>query len=175
MKQETNWYVLFVMGGKEKQICEFLNQEYDNWKAFIPSIEIIHTKQGKEYIVEKPMFPSYLFIESEIKQREFQDVLKQAKQKKTGIIKELKFDEETPALRDYEREYLEGLLNESYRLTPSTGYIENDKVMITEGPLKGYESHISRIDRHKKKAVLSMDLLNKEVNVTVSLEIIKKI
>lgn len=173
--KDTNWYVLFVMGGKEKQICDFLNQECKDWKVFIPSIEIIHTKQGKEHIVEKVMFPSYLFIESEMKQKEFQDILKSAKQKKTGIIKELKFDEETPALRDYERDYLEGLLNDQYKVKPSTGYIEHDKVMITDGPLKGYESHITRIDRHKKKAVLSLDLLHKEVNVTVSLEIIKKI
>lgn len=175
MEKQTNWYVLFVMGGKEKQICEFLNQEYDNWKAFIPSIEIIHTRQGKEYLIEKPMFPSYLFIESSITQKEFQDILKNVKQKKSGIIKELKFDEETPALRDYERNYLEGLLNDHYKVTPSVGYIEHDRVMITDGPLKGYESHIVRIDRHKKKAVLSLDLLDKEINVTVSLEIMKKI
>lgn len=172
---DTNWYVLFVMGGKEKQICEFMNQEYSEWNVFIPVIEITHTKQGKDYLVEKPMFPSYLFVESKIKQQEFQDRLKSIRQKKTGIIKELKFDEDTPALRDYEREYLEGLLNEEHKVVKSIGYIENDQVMITEGPLKGYESHIVRIDRHKKKAVLGLDLLNKEINVTVSLEIIKKI
>lgn len=175
MENKTNWYVLFVMGGKEQQICDFMNQEYDNWKVFIPKIEIIHTKQGKEFFVEKVMFPSYLFIESDIPPKGFQDLLKNIRMKKTGIIKELKFDEETPALRDDEREYLEGLLNHDYKVTKSTGYIENDKVMITDGPLKGYESYITRIDRHKKKAVLSLDLLNKEVNVTVSLEIIKKI
>ena len=39
----------------------------------------------------------------------------------------------------------------------------------------GYEANIVRIDRHKKKAVLHMDLLNKETKITVSLEIIKKI
>ena len=44
MENKTNWYVLFVMGGKEQQICDFMNQEYDNWKVFIPKIEIIHTK-----------------------------------------------------------------------------------------------------------------------------------
>lgn len=175
MESKTNWYVLFVMGGKEKQICEFLNQEYDNWKAFIPSIEIIHVKQGKEYLVERPMFPSYLFIESNITQKEFQNLLKESKQKKTGIIKELKFDEETPALRDYERDYLEGLLGSNYKVKPSIGYIENDRVTITDGALKGYESHIIKIDRHKKKAILSLDLLDKEINVTVSLEIMKKI
>ena len=57
------------------------------------------------------MFPSYLFIESDIPSKDFQDLLKKIRMKKTGIIKELKFDEETPALRDDEREYLEGLLN----------------------------------------------------------------
>lgn len=175
METRSNWFVLFVMGGKEKQICEFLNKEQAEWKAFIPTIEIIHTRQGKEYLVDKPMFPSYIFIESSMKPTEFQEVLNHAREKKSGIIKELKYDEDTPALRDYERNYLEGLLDTHYKVPPSVGYIENDKVMITSGPLKGYESHITWIDRHKKKAALSLDVLNKEISVTVSLEIIKKI
>lgn len=175
MKEKSNWYVLFVMGGREQQIKDFLNQENKNWKAFIPMIEIIHTKQGKEYTVNKPMFPSYIFIDTSLSPNDFRDLLKHAKEKIAGIIKELKFDEDTPALRDYEREYLEGLLNNQYKITPSVGYMENDKVVITDGPLKGYESQIVWIDRHKKKAALQLDLLNKETRVTLSLEIIKKI
>ena len=175
MEVQTNWYVLFVMGGKEKAIRDFINEKYESVHAFIPVIEIIHTKQGEEYVVEKPMFPSYLFIESELQQKEFQKLVQNARQMKSGIIKELKYDEEISALREYEREYLEGLLNDEHRLTRSIGYLEQDEVVITEGPLKGYESHITRIDRHKKKAILNLDILSKETKITVSLEIIKKI
>ena len=67
-----------------------MNQEYDNWKVFIPKIEIIHTKQGKEFFVEKVMFPSYLFIESDIPSKDFQDLLKNIRMKKNRYHQRIK-------------------------------------------------------------------------------------
>ena len=43
--EEKNWYVLFVMGGKEQQLCDFLNQE-ENWYAFYPKIELVRRKSS---------------------------------------------------------------------------------------------------------------------------------
>ena len=62
---EKNWYVLFVMGGKEQQLCDFLNQE-ENWYAFYPKIELVRRKNSVDHIIEKPLFPSYIFVESNV-------------------------------------------------------------------------------------------------------------
>ena len=82
--EEKNWYVLFVMGGKEKQLCDFLNQE-DNWYAFYPKIELVRRKNSVDHIIEKPLFPSYIFVESEDKHQDFQTKLRELKTRKTGI------------------------------------------------------------------------------------------
>lgn len=171
--KDTNWYVLFVMGGKENQLCEFLNQE-ENWYAFYPKIELVRRKNSIDYLVEKPLFPSYIFIESNQKHTVFKEKLHVLRSRKTGIVKELHYEDDIPALHSEEKEYLQALLNDDFVLKKSTGFIEQDHVVIKDGPLKGYESKISKINRHKRNAILEVELLHKKVNVTVPLEILKR-
>lgn len=171
--EETNWYVLFVMGGKEKQLCEFLNQE-ENWSVFYPKIELVRRKNSIDYLIEKPLFPSYIFVESDLKHTEFKEKLYVLKNRKTGIVKELQYEDDVPALHSEEKAYLQRLLNHEHILKKSTGFIEQDHVVINDGPLKGYESKISKINRHKRNAILEVELLHKKVNVTVPLEILKR-
>ena len=83
-----NWYVLFVMGGKEEKICDFFKQE--NIHAFLPKMEVLYRKQGNFYPQEKLMFPSYVFIESDLEHTAFHQKLLDVKQKKKGIIQRTK-------------------------------------------------------------------------------------
>lgn len=169
-----NWYVLFVMGGKEEKICEFFKQE--NIHAFLPKMEVLYRKQGNFYPKEKLMFPSYVFIESDLEHTAFHQKLLDVKQKKKGIIKELKFDDEgTPALTQEEKELIEKLIGRSKVMKHSIGYIEGDQVIVTDDPLQGLESKIIKIDRHKRRALIEIEMLGRIVNLNVSLEIIKKI
>ena len=77
-----NWYVLFVMGGKEEKICDFFKQE--NIHAFLPKMEVLYRKQGNFYPQENLMFPSYVFIESDLELTAFHQMLLDVKQKKKG-------------------------------------------------------------------------------------------
>ena len=54
------------------------------------------------------------------------------------------------------------------------GYLQGDKIIVTEGPLQGMESHIRRIDRHKRLAWLTIDVLGESREIAVGLEIIRK-
>ena len=56
----------------------------------------------------------------------------------------------------------------------SEGYLKGDKIIVTEGPLQGMESHIRRIDRHKRLAWLDIDVLGESREIAVGLEIIRK-
>ena len=56
----------------------------------------------------------------------------------------------------------------------SEGYLQGDKIIVTEGPLQGMESHIRRIDRHKRLAWLTIDVLGEPREIAVGLEIIRK-
>lgn len=168
------WYVLYVMGGRERKILELLNQK-DEIKAFTPLKEVVHRVQGKRVVVKKPLFPSYVFLETELSPKVFRQAMLQYKSQISGILKELKYDDDISALSTEERAYLEGLMDEGHNVRLSKGEILDGEVIITEGPLKGYESNIIRIDRHKRRAILNVRMNNRDMNVDVSLEIVKKI
>lgn len=168
------WYVLYVMGGRERKILELLNQK-DEIKAFTPLKEVVHRVQGKRVVVKRPLFPSYVFLETELSPKVFRQAMLQYKSQVSGILKELKYDDDISALSTEERAYLEGLMDESHNVRLSKGEILDGEVIITEGPLKGYESNIIRIDRHKRRAILNVRMNNRDMNVDVSLEIVKKI
>ena len=168
------WYVLYVMGGKEQKILSLLNKGEDI-KAFTPWKEVMHRVQGKRILVKKSLFPSYVFLETELDPAVFHQKLMLYKSQINGILKELKYEDDISALHTEERAYLEGLMDEEHNVRLSKGEILDGEVIITEGPLKGYESNIIRIDRHKRRAILNVRMNNQDLQVDVSLEIVKKI
>ena len=56
----------------------------------------------------------------------------------------------------------------------STGVIEGDRVIVTDGPLVGREALISKIDRHKRLAYLDMRMFGRIKTIKVGLEIVRK-
>lgn len=168
------WYVLYVVGGKEQALVNYLI-EIDKLKAFCPMVEQCIKKSNECFFITKPMFPSYIFVESELEQSEFQELIAEIGTRKKGIVKELKYDNEgTEALQKEEKQYIESLMNEDKVIERSSGVIENDQVIITDGPLKGHESKIVKIDRHKRIAFLEFNMLGRDIKIKVPLEIIKK-
>ena len=118
---------------------------------------------------------SFVFVETELNPNGFQQALLRYRSQIRGILKELRYEDDVSALSTEERAYLEGLMDEEHNVRISKGEILNGEVIITEGPLKGYESNIIRIDRHKRRAILNVRMNDREMQVDVSLEIVKKI
>ncbi len=56
----------------------------------------------------------------------------------------------------------------------SRGIIKDGVPVVTEGPLKGREQLIKRIDRHKRTAKLGVPFEGKTIEITVGLEIYQK-
>ena len=168
------WYLLFVKGGMEDEICDFLQTQ--GFDAFYPKKKVVYRKQGIKTLVDKPMFPNYIFIDSELDHVNFSSEISKLKYIKDGILKEVKYDNEgTSALYEQEQIFLEKLLGRNRIVEYSIGFIENDRVIITEGPLMGLESNIIHIDRHKRVCTLQIEMLGQKREVKVSLEIVSKI
>lgn len=169
---DKHWYVLYVCGNKEQSIVSFLRNE--GLLSFTPLMEKLHKKQGVFHKVIVPMFPNYVFVSTELDQKEFHEKLRSLRERKQGIVKQLSYDNEgTSALREEEQAFLSSLMDEEYLVKHSVGMIEGDRVVIMEGPLIGFESKIVKINRHNRMAYLDQELLGRPIKI--SLEIIKKI
>ena len=170
---DKNWFVLFVKTGDEVKALRALKTE--GLDAFMVTMEVVHRKQGKSFLVAKNMFPGYLFVESELDLVEFDIQLKMLSNRISYFMKLLKFDNEgTSVLYPDEKEYLQRLVNDKKVVEHSIGFIEGNEVFVTEGPLQGFESKIVKIDRHKRRATLEVEFCGELRYVDVSLEIISK-
>ena len=155
-----NCYVLYCLATKVEQLCDIFNGINDI-HAYIPKIEE-HVRYQEEYIV-KPLFPNYLFIETNKGQSEFDVFLESIRKEKKGIIRELKKDS-VSALRDEEKELLNMLLNNEYVLKMSEGYIgDNGKAIITKGPLKAFEDNIVNLNKRNRLAYLDIKFLDRNI------------
>ena len=64
--------------------------------------------------------------------------------------------------------------SDSQLVEMSSGIIENDRVQVLSGPLKGMEGSIRKIDRHKRMAYLEVEMFGRTVEMKVGLEIVSK-
>lgn len=168
------WYVIFVKGGNEVKVCQTLNKKRID--AFIPMREKFHRNNGKISKVNQVLFPNYVFINTELDHVTFSEEFNKLKQSDNNLIKQLRHDlEGTPPLYDEEVRSLELLLGKDRMIEASIGFIENELVVVTEGPLMGFESQIVHINRHKKEAKVRLNLMGSSREVTVSLDILTKI
>ena len=56
----------------------------------------------------------------------------------------------------------------------SEGIIEGAKIIVTRGPLMGKEGYIKKVDRHKRKARLELEMFGRMQEIVVGLEIVEK-
>ena len=147
------WYVMQVRTGTEENIrcqCQRLISSNILKRCFIPYYQQKKRFQGKWHIQERILFPGYVFLIAENLEQ-----LTENLRKVTGMTRLLGPGEQLVAM--------------------STGIIENDQVRILTGPLQGMEGYIRKINRHKRKAWVSIEMFGRSVDMEVGLEIIKKV
>lgn len=166
------WYVVQVESGKEEQVlqhCQRRISEQILQRGFLPYYDELRKNKGKWTVVRKKLFPGYLFLvteDAEALYQELKKILEWTKLLKTG-------DTIVP-LSDWEVEFLLRFGGEEQVVGVSRGIIENDRVIVQSGPLKGQEGYIKKVDRHRRKAYLQMEMFGRIVNVQMSLEIVAK-
>ncbi|NBH72676.1 hypothetical protein D3Z51_11720 [Clostridiaceae bacterium] len=87
---------------------------------------------------------------------------------------DIKLKERAVPLIPCESPYLKELCQEDNLIAMSKGIIKAGKTIVTNGPLKGRERLIKRIDRHKRTAEIEIFLSGQKEQVTVGLEIYEK-
>lgn len=78
-------------------------------------------------------------------------------------------------LKKEEVEFLTAIGSEEHLTGMSKGYIAGDRIIITEGPMKEMAGQIRFIDRHKRLAVVQMEMFGRKMDIRLGLEIVKKI
>lgn len=172
-----NWFVFYVQSGCEQTACNLLNKLLDKGsEAFIPQVEIVF-KNSKFIRKElKPMFPGYVFTNSEVGEIEFISRAYNYARFSRCIFKLLGNQSiDYMKLSEDEKNFLLGFCDDEYVIEESKGLIAGDKIFITSGPLMGRESIIKKIDRHKRRAEIELMYCGDIRRVNVALEIVSRV
>ena len=166
------WYVIWTVTGKEEQakveIEKIVPKEYYD-RCFIPQKKECRKYHGSWTVIEKALFPGYLFLETEQVEGIFFGL-----KKLHQFAKVLKTGEAFVPVTDEEEKLIRHLLGDGESVDLSVGIIENQQVRVTVGPLQGLEGMIRKIDRHKRKAYLQVEMFERMLDIAVGLEIVEK-
>lgn len=166
------WYVVQVRTGTEENIriqCEKLIDGRIMEKCFIPYYQEKKKYEGSWHTLERVLFPGYVFIITD-----FIEELYEALRDVMGMTKVIGTGKEIVPLTDEEVNHLLRLGKESQMVEMSIGRIENGILKVTEGPLLGMEEFVKKIDRHKRKCWLEMEMFGRTVTMQVGLEVVSK-
>ncbi|GAB1475888.1 transcription termination/antitermination protein NusG [Bacillota bacterium] len=170
--EKGNWYVIQVLTGREQALCrdiiDTLNKElYEH--CFVPMSERQHRKDGKFIKIKEPLFPGYLFIISDSIEEVAAAIWRISKFKRI-----LRTGDSFSPLEDEEIRLYRTLTDENFNISLSKGFIVGDAINVTEGPLRGYEGYIKKIDRHKRMAYIELPFLGRNTRIRIPLEIVDK-
>lgn len=168
------WYVVQVLGGNEERVkvqCEVLRDRYPGAfdRVFIPLYDEKVKIRGEWEIKQKILFPSYVFIITENIDRTI-EMLREV----SGLTKILGDGDGPIPISKEEEEFLRRIGGEEQVVDISEGIIEGSQVKVMRGPLIGLEAMIRKIDRHKRKAWLEVDLFGTKKDMEIGLEVLER-
>jgi transcriptional antiterminator NusG len=124
--------------------------------------------------MQQPLFPGYLFVQTEVEPELIADKLKKVMEDTKHIYSLLYYgnDKKNVVVRESERLYWERLFDSEFCIPGSVGFIENDRICVTSGALMGLEGQIKKINRRKREATVEMTMMGAKREVVLMLEVV---
>lgn len=118
-----------------------------------------------------PIFPGYIFIESE----GITPGIYWAVKRVPGFIRFLKDNEHIEPLTGRDRELLMHFLSFGEVVDRSlVSFDENNRIRVISGPLRGLEGRIIRVDRRKGRARVELDMYQESFQIDFGFESIER-
>lgn len=165
-----HYFALHIKTGSEEKIRKAIEEKLTrNLKVFCPMRELMIRKKGKTRKELKPMFAGYIFVEAEEISGPILSKLKTI----PDFYQVLPSNKDIKPVRKEDMEFLNSLFTGSQlaRLSKAR-FDENDRIQIIDGPLKGKEGLIVKVDRRKGRAKIVIKAFEKEHFVDLGFELI---
>ena len=166
--EKMSWYVLRVMGGKEKKTVSFIEKEIDRLgmqsfvsQILVPTEKVYQIRNGKKISKERNFFPGYVLVEANLS-GEVPHVLKNV----TGVLGFLgatKGGVPVPMRRTEINRILGrvddlALSDESINIP----FVAGETVKVIDGPFNSFHADIESIDEQKKRVKLIVKIFGRK-------------
>ena len=178
--QDTKWYVLRVVSGKEKKVKEHIDKEVrlSGWSRTIiqvlcPVEKVFKVVAGKKALREKTSYPGYLMIEAA---GHMTDAMLQTITGITGAIHFLGRENPTP-LRKTEVNKMFGKMDEMTEqgVGIAEPYIVGETVKIIDGPFNDFNGAVEEVNDEKKKLKVVVKIFGRATPVELNYMQVEKL
>jgi transcription termination/antitermination protein NusG len=180
-QQETKWYVLRVVSGKERKVKEYLDKEISRgWsdvvkQVFLPVEKVYKVQNGKKVMRERNYYPGYVMIE--ISEGKLSDDLRDIIKNTSNVIHFLGKDNPI-ALRKSEVNKMLGKMDEMAEaggVSMSEPFIVGETIKIIEGPFNDFNGTIEEVNDEKKKLKVTVKIFGRSTPVELNYMQVEKI
>lgn len=151
----AHWYALYTNARHERVVARQLEER--RIETFLPLYRAWHRWKDRRKQVELALFPSYVFVR--IEEKDKLRVLKVA-----GAVHVVSFNGQMAALPEREIEALRNALEHDVCAEPCPYLRVGRRVRVIRGPMAGAEGILSR-KKDKCRVVISVDVLMRSVAV----------
>jgi len=174
MSEETKWYSLRVISGKECKIKERIELEINRsgWKDYVsqvlvPSEKVYKIRNGKKVILERNILPGYILIEAMPSKLKGDVVQKIANL--PNVIHFLGRNNPIP-MQEAEANRMLGKVDESQDIGEALiePFIVGETVKIIDGPFNEFVGDIQEVNEEKKKLKVIVKIFGRGTEVELN-------
>jgi len=174
------WYVLRTVGGKEKKVKEYIENEIANAglqeyisQVLIPTEKVYQIRNGKKISKERNILPGYVMIEAALV-GEIPHMLKNISNV-IGFLGDTKGGEPVP-MRLSEVNRILGRVDELAEagVEVNIPYVVGETVKVTDGPFNGFNGIIEEINEEKKKLKVMVKIFGRKTPLELSFMQVEK-
>jgi transcription termination/antitermination protein NusG len=174
MSEETKWYSLRVISGKERAIKERIEKEIkiEGWEEYVPNVvvpteKIYKIRNGKKVIQERNIMPGYILIEalpSKIKG----DVVTQISNV-PNVIHFLGKNDPIP-MQTHEAKRILGVVDDTQSTSEQLAepFLVGESVKINEGAFADFVGEVLAIDDEKKRLKVVVKIFGRGTEMELS-------
>ena len=151
------WIAVYTKPRHEKTVENELHKK--GFEVYLPILKERRKWSDRKKWVEFPMFRSYIFVKTELKNSLF--VLQTM-----GVVKVIKFGGEVAVVQESSIQAIKLMIEGGYSPEATDFFIKGDPVEVKEGPLKGLIGEVTRIDDHDKLLV-RVDAIQHSVSIHI--------
>ena len=179
-ENSKKWYVLRAIGGKEKKVKEYIENEIANGdlkgfvdQVLIPTEKVYQIRNGKKISKERNFFPGYVLIEAALvgevthTLRNFPNVI--------GFLGDTKGGEPVP-MRQNEVNRILGRVDELAETDEELNFpfVVGETVKVIDGPFNGFNGTIEEINEEKKKLQVMVKIFGRKTPLELSFMQVEK-
>jgi len=179
-ENSKKWYVLRAIGGKEKKVKEYIDNEIaiGDLKGFvdqvlIPTEKVYQIRNGKKISKERNFFPGYILIEAALvgevthTLRNFPNVI--------GFLGDTKGGDPVP-MRQSEVNRILGRVDELAETDEELNipFVVGETVKVVDGPFNGFNGTIEEINEEKQKLQVMVKIFGRKTPLELSFMQVEK-